>query len=140
MDGVSARSVLEASSVAEETVARHLVRISAATAWCVIALAVVARAQETINYASVSGRVTDPQGAVVPGAEVSARQMDTNVAADTVDGLGRPIPLPISEDWPVRGEGSPGRICRCHPNADTDDWIGIQPSRLGSQFGASTRP
>ena len=25
-------------------------------------------AQETINHASISGRVTDPQGAVVPGA------------------------------------------------------------------------
>jgi hypothetical protein len=53
-------------------------------------LAVVARAQETINYASVSGRVTDPQGAVVPGAEVTARQLNTNVAADTVtDSEGR---------------------------------------------------
>src|SRR5258708_14711975 len=40
-------------------------------------------AQETINSASVSGRVTDPQGAVVPGALVTARQMDTNVAAET---------------------------------------------------------
>ena len=28
-----------------------------------------APAQETVNYASVSGRVTDPQGAVVPGAQ-----------------------------------------------------------------------
>ena len=30
----------------------------------------LAGAQETINSASVSGRVTDPQGAVVPGAQV----------------------------------------------------------------------
>jgi hypothetical protein len=43
-----------------------------------------ARAQETINYASVSGRVIDPQGAVVPGAAVTARQTDTNVTAGTV--------------------------------------------------------
>ncbi|HEX3702125.1 MAG TPA: TonB-dependent receptor [Vicinamibacterales bacterium] len=42
-----------------------------------------ARAQETINSASLSGRVTDPQGAVVPGAVVTARQMETNVAAET---------------------------------------------------------
>ena len=42
------------------------------------------RAQETINYASVSGRVTDPQGAVVPGAQVTARQTETNVTAETV--------------------------------------------------------
>jgi hypothetical protein len=46
-------------------------------------MAALALAQETINSASVSGRVTDPQGAVVPGALVTARQMDTNVAAET---------------------------------------------------------
>ena len=40
-------------------------------------------AQETINAASVSGRVTDPQGGVVPGAQVTARQTETNVAAET---------------------------------------------------------
>jgi len=47
-------------------------------------------AQETINTGSISGRVTDPQGAVVPGAAVVARQVDTNVASETVtDGQGR---------------------------------------------------
>jgi len=43
----------------------------------------MARAQETINSASLGGRVTDSQGAVVPGAVVTARQMDTNVAGET---------------------------------------------------------
>src|SRR4249919_535854 len=38
-------------------------------------------AQETVNFASVSGRVTDPSGAVVSGAQVTARQIDTNVTA-----------------------------------------------------------
>ena len=37
-----------------------------------------------MNSASVSGRVTDPQGAVVPGAQVSARQTETNVIRETV--------------------------------------------------------
>ncbi|HTS47136.1 MAG TPA: carboxypeptidase regulatory-like domain-containing protein [Bryobacteraceae bacterium] len=35
-------------------------------------------AQETINYASMSGRVTDATGAVIRGAQVSARQTETN--------------------------------------------------------------
>ena len=49
-----------------------------------------APAQETVNYASVSGRVTDPQGAVVGGAQVSARQTETNIArVATTDAEGR---------------------------------------------------
>ncbi|MBI3403573.1 MAG: TonB-dependent receptor [Acidobacteria bacterium] len=56
-------------------------------------IAVPARAvvvQETINSASVSGRVTDAQGAVIPGAQVTARQTETNVAAEaTTDQEGR---------------------------------------------------
>src|SRR5262245_15634518 len=51
------------------------------------ATAVGAAAQETVNYASVSGRVTDPQGAVVPGALVTARQTDTKVTAEAATDL-----------------------------------------------------
>src|SRR5438132_3161738 len=40
-------------------------------------------AQETVNSASVSGRVTDPQGAVVPGALAVARNTATNVQTET---------------------------------------------------------
>lgn len=36
-------------------------------------------AQETINNASISGRVTDPSGAAVSGASVEARQIETNL-------------------------------------------------------------
>ena len=47
-------------------------------------------AQQSVDYASVSGRVADPQGAVIPGASVTARQVETNVRAETVtDALGR---------------------------------------------------
>jgi hypothetical protein len=50
----------------------------------------VAGAQETVNYASISGRVVDAQAAVVPGAHVAARQIETNVVAGAVtDGEGR---------------------------------------------------
>jgi len=41
-------------------------------------------AQETINYGTISGRVGDPQGAFVPGATVSARQIDTNLAREAM--------------------------------------------------------
>jgi hypothetical protein len=41
-------------------------------------------AQETIASASISGRVTDPQSRVVPGAQVVARQLQTNVTTETL--------------------------------------------------------
>ncbi len=50
----------------------------------------VALAQQSVDYASVAGRVTDPQGGVVAGAQVTARQTQTNVTSETVtDGAGR---------------------------------------------------
>ncbi len=36
-------------------------------------------AQETVHHASISGRVVDPSGGVVSAAQVSARQVETNV-------------------------------------------------------------
>ncbi len=44
----------------------------------------IAAAQESINYASVGGRVTDPQGALVADAQVAARQTETNQVAEAV--------------------------------------------------------
>lgn len=44
----------------------------------VIATTPLARAQGTINYGSIGGQVSDPTGAVVVGAAVTARQTDTN--------------------------------------------------------------
>ena len=48
-------------------------------AFFVLASVTVVLAQETINYASISGRVTDPSGAVVVGAHVTTRHGDTNI-------------------------------------------------------------
>ena len=42
---------------------------------------IILLAQQTINYASVRGRVTDPAGAVVSGAAVTARETNTNLTA-----------------------------------------------------------
>ncbi len=50
----------------------------------VLACAQPLRAQQSVDYASVSGRVLDPSGAVVPGAHVTARHLETNVGADTL--------------------------------------------------------
>ena len=46
--------------------------------------AAAAYAQDTITFASFSGRVTDPSGSVVPGAHVSARHVETNRTAATL--------------------------------------------------------
>jgi len=53
-------------------------------AWVVMSVAATipaAQAQQTVNYATIGGQVTDPSGAVVETAEVTVRQMDTNIAA-----------------------------------------------------------
>jgi hypothetical protein len=61
----------------------------ALTVCCLLTLR-SASAQETVNYASLSGRVVDPQGAVVPGARVLARQTETNIVGESItDGDGR---------------------------------------------------
>src|SRR5262245_58413125 len=49
-----------------------------------------APAQEGVYYGSVAGRVTDTQGALVAGADVTARQLQTNVKTSAVtDAEGR---------------------------------------------------
>ncbi len=54
-------------------------------AWCH-----PASAQQSVAVATVGGRVTDPSGAVVPGAQVIVRHLETNQTADTLtDGEGR---------------------------------------------------
>ena len=51
-----------------------------ALAACLAIGAAPAAAQQSVDYASVSGRVIDPSGAVVRDAQVTARHTDTNVA------------------------------------------------------------
>jgi hypothetical protein len=47
-------------------------------------------AQQSVDYASIGGRVLDPSGAAVAGARVSARHIDTNVTTTAVtEGSGR---------------------------------------------------
>ncbi len=65
------------------------VRYFALAAWLSVG-AGGAAAQQTVDYASLSGRVTDPSGAVVAAAAVAARHVDTNVTRSaTTDEDGR---------------------------------------------------
>lgn len=61
-----------------------------ALASVMLAWASGAWAQQSVDRASVSGRVEDAAGGAVPGARVAARQLETNVEDETVtDGQGR---------------------------------------------------
>jgi hypothetical protein len=44
-------------------------------------LAITGWAQESIQFASISGRVADASGAAIPNAKVTARQVDTNITS-----------------------------------------------------------
>ena len=64
---------------------------------CAMAMCVSAASSQTVT-GSISGQVTDPSGAVLPGAHVVAADLDTNVSTTTTtnaDGLYRIDFLPI---------------------------------------------
>ena len=56
------------------------------TTVALILIAGLACAQQAVNYASVGGRVTDPTGAAVEGADVRIRQTETNIATSQKTG------------------------------------------------------
>ena len=57
---------------------------------CVLGAPSIGAAQQTVDNASISGRVIDPSGGVVGGASVNARQIETNVVTTaTTDTEGR---------------------------------------------------
>ncbi|MCU1329593.1 MAG: hypothetical protein JWN34_4963 [Bryobacterales bacterium] len=71
--------------------------------------AITAHSQETIHYASVGGRVTDPSGAVVSAAKVTATDDETKLVNRTsTNGEGRfrfPVLRPGTYDISVSGDG-----------------------------------
>ncbi len=57
---------------------------------CMLACAPRGFAQQSVDVASIGGRVVDVTGGVIPGAQVSARHLDTNITTETVtDPAGR---------------------------------------------------
>ena len=57
---------------------------------CVVMLALPAMAQQMVDVASISGRIVDDTGAVVPGAQVAATRRDTNIVTTAItDAEGR---------------------------------------------------
>jgi hypothetical protein len=59
-------------------------RVTRAVCLAVLCAASTVKAQESVTYGSVSGRVSDPSGAVIQGAAVSARQLETNLSSSAV--------------------------------------------------------
>jgi len=78
--------------------------------------ATVVQAQETINHASVSGRVIDSQGGGIAGAQVTARQTETNVKTEAVTDVDGRFRLPYLRVGPyeirVHRDSGAGRAPR----------------------------
>ena len=67
------------------------------TSFLLVAAAATASAQTQITAGVIQGRVTDATGAVVPGSEVEARNLDTNFTRTLVtDGDGRFVFLQLA--------------------------------------------
>ncbi len=109
-----------------------------------------ALAQETVNYGSLSGRVVDPQGAVVPGARVSARQTDTNIVGESITDEGGRFRFPYLKVGPyelivhldgftdARRDGHPHRWVRIRCLHRAVDRV-LRCKRHGGRAGAAPR-
>src|SRR5207248_6343921 len=109
----------------------HVMGSVVVLACCAMASARTVCAQETINYASLSGRVTDAQGAVVPGAQVSAPDGYERHIRNG-DGCGRTLSIPVSQGRTVRSEGASRGIRGEHARGGSHD-------RLGGRRAAQAR-
>ena len=83
-------------------------------------------AQETVNQASISGRILDSQGGVVPGASVTARNRDTNLTAETTTDQAGRFRFPYLRVGPYRDQRAARGICRRRPATDLDDRVCIR--------------
>ncbi len=99
-----------------------------ALAGMVLACAATGWAQQSIDYASVSGRVTDPSGAVVPGAAVAARHQQTNLVATTITDRDGRFRFPYLRVGPYEVAVRAGWIRRRHAAAHADGGRGVRAS------------
>ena len=76
---------------------------------CFLAASLIS-AQQAVNYASLGGRVTDPSGAVVEGADVNVRQLDTNISVHPEDRARRTISVSVPQSGQLRSVGAASGI------------------------------
>ncbi len=76
-----AQNMPAAPEPSEESV--QLLKLHLAVIAFTFAAIATVNAQQTVNNASLSGRVTDPSGAVITGAQVTATQSATNISRTT---------------------------------------------------------
>jgi len=101
---------------------RRAAPLCAALLW-----ATVVQAQETINHASVSGRVIDSQAGVIAGAQVTARQTETNVKTEAVTDVDGRFRLPYLRVGPYE--------IRVHRDGFTDDQRSLALSLVDGASG-----
>ena len=87
-------------------------------AMCAGALSVFA--QQSVDLASVSGRVTDPSGAVVPGAQITVRHTQTNLTTHRTQRPAGPISPSVPAGRLVPNRGSSTRLPGRDSSSDTD--------------------
>ena len=83
-------------------------------------------AQQSVDYASISGRVTDSSGATVPGALVEARHTHTNVVGSVVTDQEGRFRFPYLRVGPYRHHGQALGLPGCEPAVDADGGFGVR--------------
>ena len=96
-------------------------------------------AQQTVDYASVSGRVTDPSGGVVPGAR-SPPAAETNVATHGRHRPRRALPLPVSSRRACTRSPSASPGFATHARLTLTVGAGLRAAGDARASAASTRP
>ena len=93
---------------------------------CICAAADTLSAQETINYGTISGRVADPQGAVVPGASVDRASIRNQSVPRNRDRSRRTISISLFAAGPLRRHDPHAGIYRDDAFRARDGGVGVR--------------